>query len=280
MPSHTFTRVGNWQASIDTNILSAQSARRFHQPADELHADDYLVYAYLQTGQNKAALATVQSASEVFTHFDPKMTVGGAAGPSAAYFAHAAIPARYALERGDWPAAAKLEVLPSAFAYTDAITWFARGLGAAHTGDFEAAKSAIASLAEMHDKLVAAKEMYWALQVEIQHQEVAAQLEFAQGDKAGAIATMREAATYEDKTEKNAVTPGPLAPARELLAELLLANNQPAEAQQEFEASLAKEPNRLRSLTGATKAAEAAGNKAAAQAHQTQLAKITAKSDH
>ena len=280
MPSHTFTRVGNWQASIDTNILSAASARKLHQPADELHADDYLVYAYLQTGQNKAALAVVQSAAEAFTHFDPKMTIGGAASPSAAYFAHAAIPARYALERADWPAAAKLEVLSTAFAYTDAITYFARGLGAAHTGDIEAAKSAIACLAEIHDKLVAAKEMYWALQVEIQHQEVAAQLAFTQGDKAGAITTMREAATLEDKTEKNAVTPGPLAPARELLAELLLANNQPAEAQKEFEATLTKEPNRLRSLTGATKAAEAAGNKAAAQAHQSQLEKITAKSDH
>jgi hypothetical protein len=279
MPSHTFTRVGDWQSSIETNLLSAASAHAAKQPADELHATDYLVYAYLQTGQDEAARNQLELAAEMFTRFDPAMSVGGAAGPSAAYFAHAAIPARYALERGDWANAARLEVLPSAFPYSDAMTYFARGLGAAHLKDRETALASIAALQQMHDKLVASKEAYWANQVEIERREVAAWLAYADGDGPGALAAMRAAVELEDKTEKNAITPGPVAPARELLAELLLAEKQPAEAQKEFEATLKKEPNRFRSIYGAAEAAKLAGDAADSRAYFAQLLKVAAHAD-
>lgn len=279
MPSHTFTRIGNWQASIDTNIASAASAHRADQPPDELHASDYLVYAYLQTGQDSAAQRTMQSAAEIFSRFDPKITIIGAGGPSAAYFARAAIPARYCLERGAWSDAAKLEAVPSSYPYTDAITYFARGLGAAHVSDQPTAQAAITSLTEMHDKLTHSGENYWAFQVEIQRQEVAAWLAFALGNKEAALTGMRAAAEMEDKTEKNAVTPGPLAPARELLGELLLESNRPAEALKEFEATLVKEPNRFRSLYGAAEAAKTTGDQKTAQAHFEQLQKIIAHAD-
>jgi tetratricopeptide (TPR) repeat protein len=280
MPSHTFTRVGDWQDSIDANIASAASARSYGQTGEELHASDYMVYAYLQTAQDNAAEHVVESAVPMFSRFDPAVLVSGAAGPSAAYFARAAIPARYCLERRAWADAARLELHPSPLPYADAITYFARGLGAAHSKDRAAARSAIDSLSQMGDKLKTIKEDYWANQVEIQRQEVSAWLAFAEGDRQGALSGMRTAAELEDRTEKNAITPGPLAPARELLGELLLESKQPAEALKEFEATLTKEPNRFRSLYGAAEAAKQAGDRPAAQTYFQKLLKVTECADN
>jgi len=279
MPSHTFTRLGDWQSSIDANLASAASARSANQPPDELHATDYLVYAYLQTAQDKAALDQVQASAKIFARFDPARAMGGAASPGAAYFARAAIPARYCLERGAWAEAAKLEVLPTPFPYTDAMTHFARGLGAAHLKDRATAVAAIDALQQIHEKLIQMKDSYWAYQVEIERQEVAAWLMYAEGDEPGALAAMRTAAELEDKTEKNAVTPGPLAPARELLAELLLEEKQPAEAEKEYAATLKREPNRFRSLFGAAHAARLAGDTTPAQMYYSQLLKVAAHAD-
>jgi len=279
MPSHTFTRLGEWQASIDANVASAASARNAGQPGDELHASDYLVYAYLQTCQDNAALQVVESAVRTFARFDPAVLVGGASSPSAAYFAHAAIPARYALERRAWGDAAKLEPTPSPFPQTDAITYFARGLGAAHVKDHAAASSAVDALKRSRDKLIEMKETYWANQVEIQSREVAAWLAFADGKPREAIAGLREAAAMEDDTEKSAVTPGPLAPARELLGELLLELNQPADALKEFEATLVKEPNRFRSLYGAAEAAKQMGNRPTERLYFQKLLKVAEGAD-
>lgn len=274
MPSHTFTRVGDWQASIDANIASAASARQANQPADELHASDYLEYAYLQTAQDGAAGKVVQSSAEIFSRFDPAKVVAGAGGPSAAYFARAAIPARYALERHAWADAAKLEVVASPFPYTDAITYFARGLGAAHLKDGAAARSAIGSLELVRDKLTKMKESYWANQVEIQRREVVAWLAFADGDARAAVDGMRAASELEDKTEKSAVTPGPIAPAREMLGDLLLELKRPAEALKEYEATLTKEPNRFWSLYGAAEAAKLSGDRATAKADFQKLLNV------
>jgi hypothetical protein len=279
MPSHTFTRLGEWQASIDANIASAASARNAGQPADELHACDYLVYAYLQTAQDGAAQHVVESAVEIFSRFDPAVLIGGAASPSAAYFAHAAIPARYALERRAWAVAAKLEPNPSPFPHTDAITYFARGLGAAHLKDRAGALSAINSLEQIRNKLIGMKEAYWANQVEIQRQEVVAWLAFSEGKPKAALAGMRAAAELEDKTEKSAVTPGPLAPARELLGDLLLELKQPSEALKEFESTLTKESNRFWSLYGAAEAAKLAGDRTTAQTYFRRLLKVAAHAD-
>jgi hypothetical protein len=279
MPSHTFTRVGYWQDSIDANIAAVAAARSAGQTPEELHATDYLVYAYLQTAQDNAAKHLVESAIQSFARFDPASANTGAASPAAAYFARAAIPARYCLERQAWSDAAKLEPLPSPFPHTDAITYFARGLGAARLKDRAAALSAIDSLQQMRDKLTKMKEDYWANQVEIQRQEVSAWLAFAEGDGQGALTGMHTAAEQEDKTEKNVVTPGPLAPARELLAELLLDLNRPSEALKEFEATLIKEPNRFRSLYGAAEAAKLAGDRSTAQTYFRRLLKVAERAD-
>ncbi|HEY4980256.1 MAG TPA: hypothetical protein VII25_13890, partial [Candidatus Acidoferrum sp.] len=131
MPSHTFTRIGYWQESIDSNIAAAAAARREHQTAEELHSSDYEIYAYLQTAQDVAAGQIVNTLPEIASRFDPKAVFSGAGGPAVGYFAWAAIPARYALERQDWKQAAQLPLRETPFPHTDAMTWFARGLGAA-----------------------------------------------------------------------------------------------------------------------------------------------------
>jgi tetratricopeptide (TPR) repeat protein len=280
MPSHTFTRVGDWQDSIEANIASAAAARRDGQTGEELHASDYMVYAYLQTAQDNAARRVMESAVEIFSRFDPAVLVSGAASPAAAYFARAAIPARYCLERQAWADAAKLEPQSSPVPYADAITWFARGLGAAHMKDRATALSTIDSLERIRNQLKNMKEDYWANQVEIQREEVSAWSVFAQGDQQGGLTGMRAAAELEDLTEKSAVTPGPLAPAWELLGELLLESKQPAEALREFEATLTKEPNRFRSLYGAAEAASQAGDRQAAQSYFQKLLKVAENGDH
>jgi hypothetical protein len=279
MPSHTFTRVGDWQASIDANVASAAAARSAGQPADEWHASDYLEYAYLQMAQDNASKGVVESADQIFLRFDPKMQIGGAAGPAAAYFARAAIPARYDLERRDWAHAAKLQPLPSPFPYTEAMTYFGRGLGAAHLKDTTGARAAIDSLARCRDRLNTMKEDFWANQVEIQRLEVVAWLAFSQGRSENALAGMRRAAELEDATEKSVITPGPLAPARELLGELLLESKRPAEALVEFESTLKREPNRFWSLYGAAEAAKANGDQQKTKQYFSRLVKVADRAD-
>ncbi len=279
MPSHIFTRLGEWQASIDANLASAVAARKAGQPADELHATDYEVYAYLQTAQDGAARRGVEAAAEIFSRFNPAVEVGGAGGPQAAYFAHAAIPARYALERRAWEEASKLEPTASPFAQTEAITQFARGLGAAHLKDSPAAHAAIEALEQCHDRLDKKNESYWANQVQIQRQEVLAWLALAEGGPADAIAKMREAAAWEDKTEKSAVTPGPLVPAHEQLGDMLLEMGRAGDALKEYEATLKKEPNRFWALYGAAQAAKRGGDGRAQQTYLRQLLKVTERAD-
>jgi hypothetical protein len=278
MPSHTFTRVGDWQSSIDTNTSSASAARAANQPADVLHASDYMVYAYLQTAQDDAAKRWVESSAQTFLTFDPAHTTG-AAPASAAYFAHAAIPARYCLERRAWTDAAKLQPLPSPFPYADAITYFTQGLGAAHLKNGPSAREAIYSLEQIRDKLTQAKEDYWANQIEIQRQELVAMLAFAENHQADALAGMRHAAELEDKTETASVTPGPLKPSREMLGELLLQMKRPSEALKEFQATLIKEPNRFWSLYGAAEAAKQAGDRQQANTYFQKLLTVAKHAD-
>ena len=259
MPSHTFTRTGDWQDSIRSNVAAAAAAKREGETAEELHASDYEIYADLQTGQDRAARRVLTFLPEIASRFDPNVVIGGAAPPAAGYFALAAIPARYALERGDWKQAAQLTLHETPFPYTDAITWFARGLGAARLGQAGAAYDSAMSLTQIQEQLLKSGENYWALQVEIQELEVRAWARMAEGSKRDALPQLQAAAELEDGTEKSAVTPGPLAPARELLGEMLLATNQPAQALEQFEATLKREPRRFRSLYGAGKAAQLAG---------------------
>jgi hypothetical protein len=277
MPSHTFTRLGYWQDSIETNILSANAAAKAGSVYEQLHATDYEVYAYLQTGQDAKARALVEAAPRIAAGAN---ATAGAAPPVAGGYALAAIPARYALERGAWADAAQLTPVAGTAPYVQAMSWFARGLGAARGRDTAATAAAVPDeLQRLVDALQKAGEQYWAEQVAIQRLGVVAWLAHAGGRSADALASMREAADREDRTEKSAISPGPLAPARELLAEMLLELKQPKEALAEFRKTIAKEPNRFRGIAGAAAAAERAGDAAAARAYRRQLAQICAKGD-
>jgi hypothetical protein len=278
MPSHTFTRVGSWQESIDTNIASANAARAVGATAEELHAMDYQAYAALQTGQDAIARELVAALPAIKARFDADAVTGAAPG-SAGLFAMASIPARYALERGDWKAAAALTPEPTRFLYPEAQTWFAKALGAAHGGDAAATRAAIAELLRIRDELTAKKEAYWAEQADIQRRAASAWLALAEGRTADALTEMVAAAQAEDGTDKAAVTPGPLAPARELVGEMLLQAGKADEALQAFEATLAKEPNRFRALSGAIRAATLAGRTDTARRHAQTLLAICAKAD-
>lgn len=278
MPSHTFTRLGYWQESIDTNTASGAVAKREGSVAEELHAMDYRIYAYLQTAQDRAARRMLDALPEVAARFDPD-ALGSAAPGSAGVFALAAIPARYALERGAWAEAAKLEPHPSKFPYTEALTYFARAIGAARIGDAATVRSSIEALQNIQQQLTQAKESYWAGQTEIQRRCASAWLAFVERRGADALAEMRAAATLEDGTEKSAVTPGPLAPARELLGEMLLMLKEPAQARTEFEATLKKEPNRFRAVYGAARAASLTGDRAAARRYYDQLLRVCERAD-
>jgi tetratricopeptide (TPR) repeat protein len=279
MPSHTFTRTGYWQESIETNIAAAAAARREGQTAEELHATDYEIYAYMQTAQDQAAGRIVSSLPGIATRFDSKAVISGAGGPSAGYFALAAIPARYTLERQDWKQAAQLVVSDTPFPYTEAMTWFARGYSAARMGQAEAASESAAALHQIKERLSKANEPYWALQVEIQQAGVTAWAALAAGNQEEALRQMKLAAELEDGTEKSAVTPGPLAPARELLGEMFLKINDPAHALEQFEATLKKEPGRFRALYGAAHAAQLIGNRDTSQKYFLELLTVCAHAD-
>ena len=279
MPSHTFTRLGYWQESIDSNVAAAAAARRQGQTAEELHASDYEIYAYMQTGQDEAAARIVSALPEMASRFDPKALLIGAGPPSAGYFALAAIPARYALERQDWQQAERLALSETPFPYTDAITWFARGLGAARMGHAMGANEAATALTQIQERLSKANERYWARQVEIQATAVSAWSALAAGNNEDALRQMEFAASMEDGTDKSVMTPGPLSPARELLGEMLLEMHKPANALVQFEATLKKEPRRFRSLYGAAHAAQLSGNSDLSQKYFGELLTVCVHSD-
>jgi hypothetical protein len=215
--------------------------------AEALHAADYAMYAYLQMGKDSEAKAILDGLPALAARFDVNAVTGAAPG-SAGVFALAAIPARWALERSAWSEAVALEPKASPFPYTEAMTYFARALGASHTGDLAKAKAAIDSIGSIQQRLSAKGETYWAEQVAIQNLEAQAWLDLAEKRATDALGLMREAATREDATEKSAVTPGPLAPARELLGDMLIELKRPAEANAEYRATLMKEPNRRHAL--------------------------------
>ncbi|HXH82612.1 MAG TPA: hypothetical protein VNN07_06745 [Candidatus Tectomicrobia bacterium] len=265
MPSHIFTRRGHWEESIASNRASAAAATN---DFDRLHAMDYLAYAHLQRAEDGEARKVLEA-----------MTAVGK--PNVEHFvtayALAAIPSRYALERGDWAEAARLalplrDTFPWArFPQSEAVLVFARGLGAARHGDAAAARRDAERLVALRDQLATATQPYWAEQVEIQRRVVEAWATWAEGRRDAAVGALRAAADMEDATEKHPVTPGPIVPARELLGEILLEAGRPAEALRELEASMAIEPNRFRALAAAARAATAAGDTAKARDYHGRL---------
>jgi tetratricopeptide (TPR) repeat protein len=255
MPSHIYTHVGNWKSAVASNLRSDEAGRAFEQRVgmnglwdQRGHAWDYLVYAYLQLGMLQEAKALTDQAAAVTTSVPANSLIND--------YALAAIPARYALERGQWAEAAALPVRPApAWRTTEGITRFARALGAARSGNLAAAQVEVDSLATLEKSLEAAggAQAYWATQVRIQRMTAEAWATLAAGDTAKALAQARAAADLDDVTAKHPVTPGAVLPARELYGEMLLATGRQAEGRAAFEASLARQPNRARSLEGLRK---------------------------
>jgi Tfp pilus assembly protein PilF len=262
MPSHIFTRVGYWKESAASNAASARAAKAGKELHDQLHAMDYQVYAHLQLAQDKQARAVVDEMMDV-KGYNPNVRGGP--------YAVAASQARYMIERQDWKGAAALQLQPSRFAYVDAMTHFARALGAARAGDLQSASADIAQLAELREKLRQAKDAYWTEQVDIQWQIATAWVLAGENKHDEALAAMKAAADAEDKTEKAIVTPGAPMPARELYGLMLLSRAMPKEALAAFESTLEKEPNRFNAFAGAARAAELAGDRTKAKLYYEKL---------
>lgn len=269
MPSHIFTRVGAWAESAATNRRSAAVAEKGNEPDQALHAMDYMTYAYLQLARDGEARKVFDATRTI------KPNLPGAGAP----YALAAMPARYAVERGAWREAAQLKPVPSKYPYTEAMTHFARALGAARSGDPVAAQADIERIAVLRDELKAAKNAYWANEVEVMRLASLAWVSLAQKKSDEGLGLMRQAADIEDKSEKHIVTPGRLLPARELFGDMLIVLKHPAEALKEYEASQQREPNRFRGLYGAGQAAAQAGEKIKAKRYFTQLVELAGKGD-
>ena len=286
MPSHIFTRLGLWQEAIRSNLAAHAAAKAYatnHHLAgawdEQLHAMDYLAYAYLQGAQDKKAWGVLAELNNLHRVDPPNFKVA---------YALTAIPARYALERRQWSEAAKLPLdhaqmtaFPwSKFPWATAHTHFARAIGAARMGDTASAKKAIADLTADQQSLTQMRGDYdWAKQVDIERQIASSWLTYAEGRHEEALQLMRAAADLDDVTEKHPVTPGALLPAREQLGELLIELKQPATALEAFEIALRNTPNRFNALYGAARAATLAGNRPKAAAYYRQLLKVCGHAD-
>ena len=275
MPSHIFTRLGLWQESIDSNLASAASAQKNNSPGNELHARDYLIYAYLQVAQDREAKKALESPPPGRPD-DPQYMNW--------LYATGASPARYAVERRRWSEAAALPVPPNTFprerySWTEANLHYARALGWSHIGDTEAAQKELQQLASIREILTRENNSYWADQVDIQREIAAAWITLAHDKREEALQQMRSAADHEDKTDKHNVTPGVILPARELLGEMLLELKQPRQAMTEFEATLRTAPNRFNALSGAAHAAKLAGDNEKAKTYYAKLLTICGHAD-
>lgn len=283
MPSHTFTRLGYWDESIETNTAAAAAARKNKSPGDELHAYDYLVYAYLQTGRDVDAKKVIETANAVAKSVAPSAMGQGnlpaSPGGAVGMYALTAMPARYALERGQWAEATLLAEIPAAAPNVQAMTYFARGLGYARSGgDLAKARAEVGKLDAALQAATAARQTYDAEQIDIQKRAVEAWILFADGKRDEGLALMQAAAAMQDKTEKSAVSPGPIAPARELYAEMLLQAKKLPEALAAFEASAKQEPRRFRGVYGAATTARLLNDPRAAK-YYAELLEIAAKAD-
>jgi Tetratricopeptide repeat len=275
MPSHIFIRLGLWEEAIASNRASYAAALDYEikthmdGPWDQhLHAMDYLEYAYLQIGQVSEARRLVEEANGII----PKKP-----GTLVAGYSLAAIPARFTIERQRWAEAAALKARNNIGPATEAITWWAKAMGAARTGDLAGAQQDIAQLQALKSKLESSSDpgaKYWAGQVEIQRLSASAWLAHAQGQDEQALASMRTAAEMEDATEKSPTTPGPVLTARELLGDLLMETKQPANALAAYETSLKSSPNRLHSIYGAAQAAEAADRPEIAKRYYAKVVEV------
>lgn len=273
MPSHIFTRLGLWDESIASNLRSEKLATEAEATStngeardQRLHAMDYLAYAYLQSGQIKRAQAVLAGLNSLLAV--PSLTLTGD-------YAIAAIPARCSIELGNWKEASALQVRAAGVPWAQAITWEAIGEGSARSGNLERAAQAEQTLASLVDTIAKKNNTYWSNQVEVQRREVAGWIAEGKGSHSDAITAMRSAAELEESMDKDAVTPGAITPAREMLAELLRRKEPPQDTLKEYEAVLKVAPNRFNALYGAASAADAAGDTVAADRYYRKLSEIS-----
>lgn len=282
MPSHIFTRLGLWDESISSNRGAESAARHFaaemHLPGawdEQLHAMDYLEYAYLQLARDQDARAVQDELLAIPVTSPANFKVA---------YAYAAIPARYAIERRQWGEAAALELNHPDFPWArfpgaEAINAFARALGAARSGDRARTAAALDRLKVLEQNTRQAGDTYWASQIGIQRLAAAAWLARVEGKHDDALAAMRQAADLEDAAEKRPVTPGPIVPARELLGDLLLELDRPVEALDAYRVALSESPKRFNSLAGALCAARRSGDQNTAQRYARQLPRTAAATE-
>ncbi len=283
MPSHIFSTLGMWQEVIGSDRAAddetiAYTARINPQAAADpakdpgrYHFLDFLTNAYLQLGEDQQAKRIVDARNSV-GEYPANFRYSG-------HTAFAAIPVRYAFERAAWAEAMALAIPKTPFAQAEAITWFGRAIGAARSRELPKAREAIAQLGALKDKLAKANDAYWTGQVAIQEQAADAWLALAEGRKGEAVAAMRQAADLEDRSGKHVAMENRLSPIRELLGELLLEANEPAQALKEFETSLRNNPNRYRSFAGAAKAADRAADRALAKHYYEKLVSLAGNAD-
>ena len=283
MPSHIFVTLGMWQDAIASNLASDAANLAYARTADpgvaanpaaipvRYHALDFLATAYLQLAQDKRAQAIVAGCNSV-TQLSPDTRYS-------AHMGFAAIPVRYAIERGAWAEAANLQPMRTPFPQAEAVSWFGRALGAARSGDSVAARKDLAEMSRLRAQVASKQDSYWTEQLDIHIKAASAWLEFAEKRPTQAIELMRAAADNEDRTEKHVAMENRLSPMRELLGEMLLEAGKPALALTEFELSLQSVPNRFRSLAGAGRAAALAGDRPKARAHYQQLLILTKDAD-
>jgi len=283
MPSHIFTRLGLWERSIASNHDASASAAEYTERAnlpghyDEgIHSMDYLMYALLQTGDDDGAKRLLDELRSLGNAHPENFKVA---------YTYAASPARYALERRDWPEASRLDLVPRNFPWDDfgwaqAIHHFARGIGSARSGQLDLATRELAKIRRIAEHLPADTLPYWREEVFVHADAVASWIALAEGNSDTALELAEAAADREDAVDKHPVTPGEVLPARELFGDMLLELGMPAQALTEYEQVLARSPNRVNTLMGAARASFASGGTDAATAYYGQVVRQTMARGH
>jgi Tfp pilus assembly protein PilF len=262
MPSHVFTRLGYWDDSVASNLAARAAAHAAGDVGEELHAMDYLTYAYLQLGRDADAKRVVDDIGAMHALAAAKFKIGYAAN---------AMPVRFVIERRQWTEAAALEPLPDSEPQVAAIVYWARAVGAARSKHPNNAETDIALIDAGADRLKTAGNAYWSTQTQVLAESARAWRFLANAQADEAIAQLRTAADTEDTTEKLPLTPGPIVPAREQLGDMLLEAGRPADALHEFEIALKAAPRRRGALMGAAQAAERSGETEAAKRFRAQM---------
>src|SRR5579872_2204354 len=282
MPSHIFTRLGLWDDSIQSNLASAKSAKeraaRMHPEAgsfDQLHAMDYLVYAYLQESRDNSARRVLDEMAAMSKVDEQQF---------AAAHSFAAAPQRYALERHDWKAAARIELRPAWFDWHrhpqfEAVAHYGKAIGAARAGELDVARRELDTLAMLQKQVVPAQSYDWSRAVATEREVVTALLVFAEGKTAEALSALRIAADHEEALDKHNVSPGAILPAREMLGDLLLQTGADADALAAYEEALKLAPHRFNSVAGAARAAELTGDRVKAGAYYADLIRLAERAE-